>query len=199
MANILSLGVPGTSPGILHPKQSHKYIVTFQGIGGVADSQALTRQCISVTKPSVSFNEIELNRYNTKAFIAGKYNWEPIDLIVEDDITNGAAIVIQQQIEKQISLTSGAAMPLGLNAAVSGGAYKFTTQLLITQGDGANTGEPTVIERWTLQGCWLVNVGWGDLSWEGDDATQIALNMRFDHATVEYSNDAEPASALVGE
>jgi len=198
MANILNLGVPGTQPGILQPKQSHRYIVTFQGIGGNADSSALTRQCVTATKPTVTFNEVELNRYNTKGFIAGKYNWDPIDMTIEDDIANGAATVIQQQINKQISLTSNASVPLGLDAAISGGAYKFTSQLLITGGDGADSGEPTVIERWTLQGCWFVSAAYGELSWESDDPTQITLNMRFDNAIVEYNNSADPASALVG-
>jgi len=196
--NILSLGVPGTTPGILQPKQGNHYIVTFQGIGGGVDSQALTRQCISVTKPSISFNEIELNRYNSRAYIAGKYSWEPIDMIIEDDISNTASTIIYDQVDKQTSLTTGGAIPLGLNAAISGGAYKFNSQILVTAGDGSDGGEPTVIERWTLQGCWFVTVTGGDLSWEADDPTQISVNMRFDHATIERNNDSEPASALVG-
>ena len=199
MATILNLGVPGTQPGYLHPKQSHKYIMTFQGIGGGSDSQALTRQCVSTNKPSYSQNEVQLHRYNTTAFIAGKYNWEPLDLVIEDDISNAAAIVLQEQWNKQINLTTNAAVPLGLDAAVSGGAYKFNSQLLITLGDGADNGEPTVIERWTMQGCWFTNVAHGDLSWESDDPTQITVNMRFDTAFCEYTNSASPASALVGE
>lgn len=198
MPNILSLGTPGTTPGISQAKLANRFIVTFQGIGGIADSSELTRNCISFTKPSVTFNEIEQNRYNSKSFVAGKYNWDPVDFVVEDTIDNGAAIILKEQIDKQITLLGGGTVPLGLNAAVSGGAYKFTTQLLITKGDGADSGEPSVIERWTLQGCWLTTVGWGDVSWEDDAATQISVNMRFDHATPEYTNDSDPVSALVG-
>lgn len=200
MTHLLQLGTPGTSAGYMQPKLSNKFIVTFEGIGGAADSQPLTRQLVSTAKPSLGFNEIELNRYNSKAFVAGKYNWEPIDIIIEDSIDNGAGIVIQQQIEKQISLTATGAAPLGLNAAVSGGAYKFTTNILTTTGQGSDAGVPTdVIEKWVLQGCWIMNYTGGDLSYEDDAPTQITLSIRFDHAYQEFNNIAEPASALVGE
>lgn len=199
MATLLNLGVPGTVPGVLHPKQSNKFIIQFQNIGGAADSQNLTRQCISATKPVVTFNQVELHRYNSKAYVAGKYEWNPLDLVIEDDVGNGAAIVIQQQLERQLTLTSLGAAPLGLDAGPTGGSYKFNTILMQTDGSGSDGGEPNVIEKWTCQGCWLVSATYGELAYENDAAVQIALNIRFDHAFVEYNNTISSQSALTGE
>jgi len=199
MATLLNLGVPGTTPGILHPKQSNRFIVQFQNMGGAADTQVLTRQCISATKPVIQFNQVELHRYNSRAYIAGKHEWNPLDVVLEDDAGNGAAIVIQQQLERQLSLVASGAAPLGLNAGPTGGSYKFNTILMQTDGSGSDGSEPNVIERWTCQGCWIVSSTYGELAYENDAAVQLALNIRFDHAFVEYNNTLDNQSALTGE
>jgi len=199
MATILNLGTPGTTPGILEPKHSHRFVVQFQNIGGAQDSQVLTRQCIAATKPQITFNQIELHRYNSKAYVAGKHEWNPTTLTIEDDIGNGAAVVLQAQIERQLSLIADGAAPLGLSAGVSGGAYKFNTIILQLDGTGSDTGLTNFLEKWTLQGCWIQDAAFGELATENDAALQIILQLRFDHAFVEYNNTVEPKSALVGE
>jgi hypothetical protein len=199
MATILNLGTPGTTPGILQPKQSYRFIVQFQNMGGAQDSQVVTRQCISAGKPQITFNQIELHRYNSKAYVAGKHEWSPLALILEDDIGNGAAVIVQAQLERQLTLVADGAAPLGLSAGVSGGAYKFNTTILQLDGTGADSGEPNFVEKWTLQGCWIQDAAFGELAAENDAALQITLSLRYDHAFVEYNNTVEPQSALVGE
>jgi len=199
MATILNLGTPGTTPGILEPKHSHRFVVQFQNIGGAQDSQVLTRQCIAATKPQITFNQIELHRYNSKAYVAGKHEWNPTTLTIEDDIGNGAAVVLQAQIERQLTLIADGAAPLGLSAGVSGGAYKFNTIILQLDGTGSDSGTTNFLEKWTLQGCWIQDAAFGELATENDAALQIILQLRFDHAFVEYNNTVEPKSALVGE
>jgi hypothetical protein len=199
MATILNLGTPGTTPGILHPKQSHKFIVQFQNIGGAVDSQVLTRQVVSVSKPNLTFNQIEIHRYNARAYVAGKHEWAALSLVLEDDVGSGAADVIRAQLERQLTLVTEGAAPLGLSAAVAGGAYKFNTIILQLDGTGADSGEPNFLEKWTCQGCFFTNVTYGDLAVENDAALQITTEIRFDHAFVEYNNSVEPKSALTGE
>lgn len=199
MATILNLGTPGTTPGILHPKQANRFIVQFQNIGGAVDSQVLTRQVVSVAKPVLTFSAVELHRYNAKAYVAGKHEWGAMALVLEDDIGSGAADVIRAQLERQLTLVSEGAAPLGLSAAVAGGAYKFNTIIMQLDGTGADSGEPNFLEKWTCQGCFFTSVTYGDLSNEVDTAMQITTEIRFDHAFVEYNNTVEPKSALTGE
>ena len=55
MATINDIGIPGIGTGILHPKQKHRWRVTFANLGGGADSQPLSMQAVTVTRPSLSF------------------------------------------------------------------------------------------------------------------------------------------------
>ncbi len=75
----------------------------------------------------ISFEEIQLDRYNSRAYVAGKYTWEALSIGIEDDVTSGAARVIQEQLQAQQYLTGveGA----WLAAAPEGSAYKNASPL----------------------------------------------------------------------
>lgn len=101
MSTINDFGIPGVGSGILHPKHKNRWRVTFANMGGGADSQPVSMQAVTVTRPKVSFEEIELHRYNSRAWVAGKHNWEAMQLTIEDDVTSTASTVIQAQLQKQ--------------------------------------------------------------------------------------------------
>jgi len=98
MATINDIGIPGVGTGILHPKQKNRWRVTFANLGGGVDSQPLSLQAITVKRPTISFEEIQLDRYTSRAWVAGKYTFEPIDVSFEDDVTGSATKVIQEQV-----------------------------------------------------------------------------------------------------
>lgn len=174
MATINDIGIPGIGTGILHPKLKNKWRVTFANIGGGADSQPVSMQATNVTRPTLSFEEVEMHRYNSRAWVAGKHNWEPMDLTLEDDISGTAAIVIQEQLQAQQYLTG--AEGAWLATAGEGSQYKFVTYLDLMDGnEGA-------VERWTVEGCWILNADYGDLDYSASEAATITLQVRFDHA-----------------
>ena len=43
-------------------------------------------------------------------------------------------------------------------------------------------GNKTVIERWTLEGCWLESVEWGDLDYSTGEQVKISMTISIDHA-----------------
>jgi hypothetical protein len=174
MATINDIGIPGVGTGILQPKLKHRWRVTFANLGGGTDSQPLSMQAITVSRPSVTFDEIQLDRYVSRAFVAGKYTWEDMTLSVEDDVTGTAAKVIQEQIQKQQWLI-GAEGPW-LAAAGEGSLYKFVTYLDMMDGN------EQVIEKWTVEGCWIKTANWNDLDYSASEAVKIDLTLRFDHA-----------------
>ena len=168
------MGIPGVGTGILQPKLKNLWRVTFANLGGGADSQPLSLQAINVTRPSLTFDEVQLDRYNSRAWIAGKHSWEPMTLTIEDDVTGSASKVIQEQLQSQQWLT-GAEGPF-LGKGTEGSLYKFVTNLEMMDG------KEQVIEKWTVEGCWLQNVNYGDLDYADAAAVQLALSIRFDHA-----------------
>jgi len=174
MATINDIGIPGVGTGILHPKQKNRWRVTFANLGGGVDSQPLSLQAITVKRPTISFEEIQLDRYNSRAWVAGKYTFEPIDISFEDDVTGSATKVIQEQMQKQQWLIGAEGQWLA--ASGEGSLYKFITYL--DQLDG----NEQVIERWTIEGCWLQQVDYTDLDYASAEVVLISTTIRYDHA-----------------
>lgn len=174
MATINDFGIPGVGTGILQPKLANLWRVTFANMGGGVDSQPISMQAITVSRPSITFDEIELHRYNSKAFVAGKHSYEPMNLTVEDDISGTASQVIQAQMQLQQYLI-GAEGPF-LGRGQEGSLYKFTTYL--DQLDG----QEQVVEKWTVEGCFIQAVNYGTSDYAANEAMKIEMTIRFDHA-----------------
>jgi hypothetical protein len=143
-------------------------------MGGGADSQPVSMQAITVTRPKVQFEEIVLHRYNSISYIAGKHSWDPITLTLQDDVTGSASAVVQAQLQKQQWLIGAEGQWLA--AAGEGSLYKFVTYL--DQLDGNDQ----VVEKWTIEGCHLNSVGYDQLDYSVGEPVTIELNIRYDHA-----------------
>lgn len=174
MSTIADLGIPGIGTGILQPKQKNKWRVTFQNLGAGADSQPVSMQAVSAARPTVKFEKVPLHRYNSISYIAGKHSWDPIDIVIEDDVTGAASAVLQQQLQTQQWLIGSEGQWLA--AAGEGSAYKFATKIDMMDGNDQ------VIETWTMEGCWLENVKYDELDYSSSDAVKVTISMSFDHA-----------------
>lgn len=186
MATLSSMGIPGAGFGILHPKQKHRWAVTFVGLGrliGGSESLAreITRQAVSITRPNLSFAEVTMHRYNSTSYVAGKHEWQPCNLTIEDDITGLASSAIQAQLETQQRLI-GADLPgEWLNAGATGSDYKFGTILTLLDG---NEG---VVETWKIEGCFIQSADFGEMDYSSSEAATIQLTLRYDHARHELT------------
>lgn len=172
MAVLKDMGINGNGDEILQPMLKNRFRVEFRGIG---DAEFLTLQAITVDRPKISFEEVTLDRYNSRAYIAGKHTFDPINVVFETDIGGGVLRAIQDRLEfqqKLIGMDSRTLMP----AARSGGRYKFQT--IIDQLDG----DSTIFETWYLDGCFLQKVDWGDLDYTSSESLKVTATIRFDHA-----------------
>ncbi len=174
MATINDIGIPGVGSGILQPKLRNRWRVTFANLAGGVDSQPLSLQAVTVTRPSLSFEEIQLDRYNSRAWIAGKHMWEPMTLTVEDDVVGTATQVINDQLQGQQFLIGAEGQFMA--AREEGSLYKFITNLEMLDGNDQ------VIEKWTIEGCWLQAVDWTEMDYSASEAVQITMTIRYDHA-----------------
>jgi len=193
MATIRDFGIPGFSPGYLQPKLKHRWRVTFSKLGLPENSTGVSIQAVTFTRPQISFAEVNIHRYVTRAWVAGKYDWQPATLACEDDITSQASRAIQGQVNRQQQII-GAGAPW-LAAAPEGADYKFATAVDMLDG---NTG---ILETWYLEGCWFQDVNWTDLAYDSSDAVKIEMKIRFDHAKQVIPNYQSPGqgSALGGD
>jgi len=161
------------------PKLKNKYRVTFAGLGGSIGASAavpndISMQVVTFTRPSLSYEEIQLDRYNTRVYVAGKHTFEPCQMTVEDDITNRASQAIQTQLEAQQRLI-GASGPW-LNTAATAFNYKFGMKLEMLDGNEA------VTEQWIYEGCYLSSIDYSDVDYSASEAVKINLTIRFDQA-----------------
>lgn len=175
MATISDFGIPGISQGILQPKLKDSWRVRFANFGAGEDAQPVSAQAIEVSRPQITFDEIQLDRYNSRAWVASKHTWSDMNLTIEDDVTGLAARAVAQQMEAQKKII-GTEGPSYLARTPEGSGYKFVTYLEML--DGAE--QP--IELWTIEGCWLKDCNWNDLSYADADKVTITLTIRFDHA-----------------
>lgn len=179
MATLANFGIPGAGSGIFHPKVKNKWRITFQDMGRLVagvNSRNLSMQATTITRPQLEFAEIELHRYNSVAYVAGKHTWSAMNMTLEDDITGLASKVVKAQLETQQRLVGVDLDGRWLNTAATGSDYKFGMKLQQLDGDEG------VVETWILEGTFIQSADFGDLDYSASEAATIQLVLRFDHA-----------------
>jgi len=164
-----------TTQGLLMPKLKYRFRVILQGFGANGSiSTELTKQVSDVTRPKVSFEEIEVPVYNSKVFLAGKYTWEQMTLTLRDDASGNVQRLVGEQIQKQFDFMEQASARSGID-------YKFTTKIeVLDGGNGAN--QPSILETYECYGCFIQNADYGDLNYGTNEPATVALTIRFDNA-----------------
>jgi hypothetical protein len=184
IASLANFTVPldstGTlNQGLLMPKLKYRFRVTLLNFG-TADGNIveLTKQVQDCTRPSVSFEDITIDVYNSKIKLAGKPSWEDVTLTVRDDAAGQMTRLIGQQIQQQFDFLEQA-------SAASGIDYKFIAQIdMLDGGNGVNnnTAGAQILETWQLYGCFLQQANYGDMTYGESAPVTIALTLRFDNA-----------------
>jgi len=162
--------------GLLMPKLKYRFRVTFDNFGVSTDSKKveLTKQVVDIKRPSVNFNPITIDVYNSKVYLQGKPEWQETTINLRDDAGGNVARMVGEQIQKQFDFMEQA-------SAASGIDYKFLLRYeVLDGGNGAST--PNVLETWELIGCMISQVDYGDMAYSSNDPVQIALTLRFDNA-----------------
>jgi hypothetical protein len=160
--------------GLLMPKLKYRFRAVFENFGVSTPRTELTKQVIDFTRPSVSFEEMQVPIYNSTIYLAGKYSWEAITVNLRDDAGGNVSKLVGEQLQKQLDFMEQASASSGID-------YKFTTRCeILDGGNGAAT--PVVLETWELYGCYLTSVNYNDLNYAESAAVTITMNIRFDNA-----------------
>ena len=176
MAVITNFGVPtNSSTGTtLMPKLQYRFRVSFTNLGGGSLKDQTTQNVISASRPNLTHEEVIVDSYNSKMYLAGKHTWEPVTIVLRDDMDSNVIKVLGEQLNKQVDHTDQ-------SSAIAGSAYKFSVK--IETLDGANgTTKPSVFDTWDLQGAFISNIQYGDLNYADSNMVQVTLTIRYDHA-----------------
>ena len=170
----LDSNASASTQGLLMPKLQYRFRVSLENFGVSAPTTELTKQVVDVTRPNVSFEQITLDVYNSKVYLAGKHTWEPITLNLREDASNNVQKSVGEQLQKQFDFFEQ-------SSARSGADYKFVTRIeLLDGGNGEQT--PDVLETFELYGCYLESANYNTLAYATSDPVSIALTIRYDNA-----------------
>ena len=167
----------GSNSSLLMPKLQYRFRVLLDGFGttgGPDGTREVSRQVVDVTRPNVSFEQMTIEAYNSKTYLAGKHTWEPITLTLREDANNNVQKVVGQQLQKQFDFFEQA-------SAVSSGTYKFQTSIeILDGGNGANGAN--VIDKFQLVGCYIESANYNSLAYATNEAVTTSLTIRYDNA-----------------
>ena len=159
---------------LLMPKLKYSFRATFENFGISSPRTELSKQVMDFTRPSLSFEKIEIPVYNSKAFIAGKHTWEELTVNFRDDVNGNVQKLIGEQIQKEFDM-------MEQSRAASGIDYKFITRFEVLDG-GNGQFTPTVLETWEFYGCFITTVNYNDANYATSEPMTITMNVSFDNA-----------------
>ena len=171
----LASGDSSSKPGLLMPKLQYRFRVSLENFGVSTPTTELTKQVIDVARPNVSFEQMTLDVYNSRVYLAGKHSWEPITLNLREDVNNNVQKLVGEQLQKQFDFYEQ-------SSAASGQDYKFVTRIeILDGGNGANV--PNVLETFELYGCYLESANYNQLAYSNStDPVSVSLTIRYDNA-----------------
>jgi len=163
-----------SNQGLLMPKLKYRFRVIFENFGVSTPRTELTKQVIDFKRPTMTFDDIPIEIYNSTLHLAGKGKWADVTCNLRDDASGAVSKLVGEQIQKQMDF-------LEMASAASGIDYKFTTRIeVLDGGNGAAT--PIVLETWELYGCYLKSVDYGNMAYAESTPVQIAMTIMFDNA-----------------
>ena len=179
------------STGILMPKLKYRFRVVFEnfGIQGAPVTE-MTKQVIDFTRPTVTFENIDIPIYNSTLKMAGKHSWGDVTCNLRDDAGANVQSLVGSQLQKQLDFFEMA-------SAAAGADYKFTTKFEVLDG-GNGAVAPVVLESWELYGCYLREVNYGDANYATSEAMTIALSITFDNANQVVGGGVGTTGELLG-
>lgn len=173
MANLSKFGVPldGAPLGILHPKQKYRFRVVWQNFGENNGLREMTANVMTCTRPKITYADIQLDSYNSVAWIAGKHTWDPVEITLRDDITNSVISSVGAQVQKQMNHYEQTSAVAGIN-------YKFSMEIQTLDGT-----DNEQLEAWVLDGCFITSAQYPDSDYASGDPNVVTLTIRYDNAT----------------
>jgi len=170
----LDSSASSSNQGLLMPKLQYRFRVSLENFGVSTPTTELTKQVVDVTRPNVSFEDIQVDVYNSRVYLAGKHTWEPVTLNLREDVSNNVQKLVGEQLQKQFDFFEQ-------SSAASGSDYKFVTRIeVLDGGNGINTAN--VLETFELYGCYLQSANYNTLAYATNDPVTVALAIRYDNA-----------------
>ena len=149
------------------PKKKNRFIFRFPTPLGIQEWFVS-----SGSRPSISQEETEIQFLNTSTFVAGRFNWQTINVTFRDPIGPSAAQALMEWVRLHAESVTGR---MGYAAG-----YKKNIDLEMLDPTGV------VVEKWLLQDTFLTDVNFNALSYSQDALATITATLRPDRCILVY-------------
>ena len=146
------------------PKVKNRFIMYIEGIPAYLIKAA--------NRPSITFEQIELDHINTKRYVKGKGTWDELEITLYDPIVPSGAQAVMEWVRLHKESVTG--------RDGYSDFYKkdITFNVLGPVGDK--------VEEWTLKGAFIGSANFGDMSWDSNEPADISLTLRYDYAILQF-------------
>ena len=146
------------------PKTKNRFIMYIEGVPAYLIKTA--------NRPTITFEEIELNHINVKRYVKGKGAWETLEVTLYDPIVPSGAQAVMEWVRLHTESVTG--------RDGYSDFYKkdVTFNVLGPVGDK--------VEEWTLKGAMIQSANFGDLDWSVSEPAEISLTLRYDYAILQF-------------
>jgi len=149
------------------PKRKNRFILRFPSSLGINEWYVE-----STKRPSIKINSVAIPFLNTETYVAGKFNWDTINVTFRDPIGPSAAQALMEWVRLHAESVTGR---MGYSVG-----YKRDIDLELLDPTGV------VVEKWILQGTFLTNVDFQDLNYGQDGLATIQATLRPDRCILVY-------------
>ena len=146
------------------PKTKNRFIMYIEGVPAYLIRTA--------NRPTVTFEEIELDHINVIRYVKGKGSWETLEVTLYDPIVPSGAQAVMEWVRLHKESVTG--------RDGYSDFYKkdVTFNVLGPVGDK--------VEEWTLKGAMIQSANFGDMDWSVSAPAEITLTLRYDYAILQF-------------
>ena len=149
------------------PKRQNRFILRFPSSLGINEWFVE-----STSRPHITIGATEIQFLNTSTFVAGRFNWQTINVTFRDPIGPSAAQALMEWVRLHAESVTGR---MGYAAG-----YKKDVDLEMLDPTGV------VVEKWILYGTFLTDVNFNQLSYSQDALATITATLRMDRCVLVY-------------
>ena len=149
------------------PKRQNRFIVRFPSSLGINEWFVET-----ASRPHITIAPTEIQFLNTSTYVAGRFNWQPINVTFRDPIGPSAAQALMEWVRLHAESVTGR---MGYAAG-----YKKDIDLEMLDPTGV------VVEKWIMYGTFLTDVNFNALAYNTDGLATIAATLRMDRCVLVY-------------
>ena len=126
----------------------------------------------TANRPSITFEEVELNHMNVKRYVKGKASWETLEFTLYDPVVPSGAQAIMEWVRLHHESVTG--------RDGYSDFYKkdVDIQVLGPVGD--------IVETWKLKGAFITAANFNDLDFASSDPIDISVTLRYDYCILEF-------------